>query len=273
MKRVVILTGSDLRHTFFRKYIAKESNIEVVASFCEGMERCMPSVVEKEADNVLRKKHLIAREQSERDFFGSFVENVTDNSNPVSLHRGEINSQRYVDRITDCGPDLLIAYGCSLIKDPLISAFKGCFLNVHLGLSPYYRGSGTNYWPLVNGEPEYVGATFMHINVGIDTGEIIHQIRARFVWGDMPVCIGNRLIIEMAKVYRDIIVNFERLKKMKQFKEHTTEKYYEKKDFSEKSVETLYKNFKEGLMEKYIYEERERCNKVPIIINPVIGVY
>tara|TARA_Y100000031_G_C8179429_1_gene365703 strand:- start:310 stop:495 length:186 start_codon:yes stop_codon:yes gene_type:complete len=50
-------------------------------------------------------------------------------------------------------------------------------------------------------------------------------------------------------------------------------KYYENKDFSEKSVETLYKNFKEGLMEKYIYEERERCNKASIIINPAIGAY
>jgi hypothetical protein len=77
----------------------------------------------------------------------------------------------------------------------------------------------------------------------------------------------------MAKVYRDIIVNFESLKRVKQFKEHKTGKYYESKDFSEKSVETLYKNFKEGLMEEYIYEERERCNKVPIFINPVIGAY
>jgi len=48
-----------------------------------------------------------------------------------------------------------------------------------LGLSPYYLGSGTNYWPLVNEKPEFVVATFMHIDTDIDTEEIIHQIRAK----------------------------------------------------------------------------------------------
>ena len=39
-----------------------------------------------------------------------------------------------------------------------------------------------------------VGATFMYIDAGIDTGEIIHQIRADIVIGDSPHSIGNRLI-------------------------------------------------------------------------------
>ena len=37
-------------------------------------------------------------------------------------------------------------------------------LNLHLGISPYYKGSGTNYFPLVNNEPQYVGATFMFLD-------------------------------------------------------------------------------------------------------------
>ena len=53
--------------------------------------------------------------------------------------------------------------------------FSRKFLNVHLGLSPYYRGSGTNVWPLINTEPDMVGATLC-IDAGIDNGEIIHQI-------------------------------------------------------------------------------------------------
>src|SRR5690606_10372264 len=102
----------------------------------------------------------------------------------------------------------------SLIREPLLSAFQGRFLNVHLGLSPYYRGSGTNFWPLVNGEPEFVGATFMHIDAGVDTGEVIHQIRARIFPGDTPHQIGNRLIADMARVYAALIRDFDRLERM-----------------------------------------------------------
>jgi len=271
MKRIVILTGSELRHVFFRKYIALSEGIQVINSYCEGQEKSLRTLVKKNGDpNDIRLKHLSAREQSEKDFFGLFVETTVDHSNPVYLPKGDINSPNYTQAIIDSKPDLLVAYGCSIIKEPLQSAFKGRFLNVHLGLSPYYRGSGTNYWPLVNGEPEYVGATFMHIDPGIDTGEIIHQIRAKVLWGDMPVQIGNRLIVQMSRVYRDIIINFDHLEKMPQLPKPPYEKVYKRKDFSRESVEKLYKNFQNGLVEKYLREESERCKKVPIIQNPTV---
>lgn len=273
MKRIVILTGSELRHVFFRKYIALSENIEVINSYCEGQEKSLRTLTEKdEITNDIRLKHLSAREQSEKDFFGLFVETPVDHSNSVYLSKGEINCQKYTEAVINSKPDLLIAYGCSIIREPLLSIFEGRFLNVHLGLSPYYRGSGTNYWPLVNGEPEYVGATFMYIDAGIDTGEIIHQVRAKYSWGDTPSQIGNRFIIEMSRVYRNIIVNFERLEKMPQLPIPSNERVYKKKDYTEESVVTLYRNFESGLIERYLNEEVDRCTKVPILTNPILDM-
>jgi methionyl-tRNA formyltransferase len=270
MKKIVILTGSELRHTFFRKYISMSDEIKVLGCYCEGTEKSLHAIIKEETNNILRARHLAARTQSEIDFFEPFVKYIPDHSNPVFIPKGKINSSEHTKAIIDANPDLLIAYGCSIIKEPLLSAFKGCFLNVHLGLSPYYRGAGTNYWPLVNNEPEYVGATFMHIDAGIDTGEIIHQTRAKIIWGDMPVQIGNRLIGKMSRVYRDIIVNFDDLKKMSQLKRAVSKKVYKIKDYSEESVAVLYENFQNGLVEKYIVEKINGCMKVPIIENPII---
>jgi len=173
----------------------------------------------------------------------------------------------YIRKIVASKPDLLIAYGCSIIKEPLLSLFSGRFINVHLGLSPYYRGSGTNYWPLVNNEPEYIGATFMYIDSGIDTGEVIHQIRAKCFWGDGPSQIGNRLILDMSKVYKDIINNFDSLKKMPQLPVPLNERFYKRRDYTEDSVLILYKNFYKNLIGKYLIERNDRCKKVPIIKN------
>jgi len=272
-KRIIILTNSELRHVFFRKYMALSEEIEVINSYCEGMEKSLRAMVEKENDNNnLRFKNLLAREQSEEDFFGLFYELNHDPYRllPILIPYGIINTPRYTQKIINSNPDLLVAYGCSLIKEPLLSAFQGRFLNVHLGLSPYYRGSGTNYWPLVNGEPEYVGATFMHMDAGIDTGEIIHQIRAKCCWGDTPHQIGNRLIVEMAKTYRRIVENFDRLERMPQLSVPPDAKLYRKRDYTEESVLTLRKNFRNGMIEKYLDEEAERCAKVPIIENPAL---
>jgi hypothetical protein len=48
MKRIVILTGSELRNKFFRKYIALYQNIEVINSFREGQEKSLRTVTEKQ---------------------------------------------------------------------------------------------------------------------------------------------------------------------------------------------------------------------------------
>jgi phosphoribosylglycinamide formyltransferase 1 len=274
MKKIVILTGSELRHTFFREYVALVPGIEVLASFCEGTEKSYKAFVEKQTEPTdLRGKHLIAREQSEIDSFDLFVKATEDKSNPFFLPKGQINDPAYIEKVIELKPDLLLAFGCSIIKGKLLDEFKGHFLNAHLGLSPYYRGSGTNYWPLVNGEPEFVGVTFMYIDPGIDTGEIIHQIRARIFWGDTPSSIGNRLIRDMAHVYSKLVLKFESLVRMIQPKTYEGEKVYKQSNYSEDSVEKIYKLFNDGLVEKYINEEEERVRKAPIIVNPALDRY
>jgi phosphoribosylglycinamide formyltransferase 1 len=267
-KKIIILTGSELRHTFFRKALGLVPGIEIVASYCEGEEKSLRSFVEKQTEPTdFRSRHLSAREQSEKDFFQLFVDDAEDKSNPILIPKGEINNDTHIENIIKLKPDLLVAYGCSLIKGKLLDEFKGKFLNAHLGISPYYRGSGTNYWPLVNGEPEYVGVTFMHIDPGIDTGEIVHQIRARIFWGDTPSMIGNRLIADMARVYAQIILKSDSLAKMSQFPQYPSEKVYKQKDYTEESVEKLYTLFNNGLIEKFLAEEEMRIAKVPIISN------
>ena len=91
-------------------------------------------------------------------------------------------------------------------KPDLIDAYKGKFLNVHLGLSPYYKGR-TNIFPIIDKRPEMVGATFMYIDQGIDTGDIIHQIQADYFVGDSVHSVGNRLIKKMTKCYADLCVS------------------------------------------------------------------
>jgi phosphoribosylglycinamide formyltransferase 1 len=270
LKKVIILTGAEMRHRFFRMSIARAQGFEVVRTYCEGLEQSLSQIVADDGQRSLRRRHVEARERAEEDFFGLFVNSVVDESNPVFIKKGEINSASHTDAIVNSGADLLVSYGCSIIHERLINAFQGRFINVHLGLSPYYRGCGTNFWPLVNGEPEMVGATFMHIDPGVDTGEIIHQIRAKYVWGDTPSTVGNRLIRDMTASYRRIITNFSGLDKLPQPAVPANVRLYRRSDFSEESVEQLYDKFNDGLVEEYLENEAARCAKGPIVRNPVL---
>lgn len=269
MRRVVVLTGSELRHAFVRKAIALDPDLEVVRTYCEGLEKSLARRIDPAAPGADRQlAHVEARAASEEDFFRPFVELTPDRSNPVFIPKGTINDAAHVDAIRALAPDVLVAYGCSIIKAPLLEAFDGRFLNAHLGLSPYYRGAGTNFWALVNGEPELVGTTFMHIDAGVDTGKIIHQLRARVFPGDTPHQIGNRLIADTVASYVQVIHRFDALPDPPEIPEPASPRYYRQKDFTPEATDRLYAAFADGLVDRYLREREARIRAAPIAENP-----
>ena len=273
MKNVIILTGSEPRHSFFRKAIALSGACTVVRSYCEGLEQSLEARLDRQdatADGVQRH-HVAARAQSEADFFALFNHFAEDRSHPQFLPKGAVNDEAHVGEIVSKAPDLIAAFGCSLIKQPLIGAFEGRFLNAHLGLSPYYRGSGTNFFAMVDGALEYVGATFMFLDAGIDTGDIIHQIRARVYPGDTPHQIGNRLIGDVAMVYGELIARFDGLAPMAQPAEAEMVRLCKRDDFTEEATRHLYRQFAGGAVARYLNESEAREAAVPIIRNPKLA--
>jgi phosphoribosylglycinamide formyltransferase 1 len=250
-RTVVILTAGETRHTYFRMKIAAQSHIDVLASFCESNEQSLTNrTSENEASSALQNFHAQARAKSETDFFGDAVAAMQDRSKPITVKKGAINDTACVEEIIRLSPDLLVCYGSSLIRSELLQKFRGRFLNAHLGLSPYYRGSGTNVWPLINREPHMVGVTFMHLDEGIDTGEIIHQIRADVCLGDSPHSIGNRLIRKMTACYADLINRFEHLKPQAQ--PQAQGRLYLRKHFDEAACAALYRNLGSTMLADYL---------------------
>lgn len=70
--------------------------------------------------------------------------------------------------------DLAVVFGASYIRAPLIEALIELgALNIHMGTSPYYRGSSCNFWALYDERPEYVGATIHMLGRGLDSGSIL----------------------------------------------------------------------------------------------------
>lgn len=271
-KKIILITGSELRHEFFRKFISMHKNISTLSTFCESTKGNLSEFIDSEIKtNDLRKLHLSTREFYERDFFKVFCDAIEDKSNPIFIDKGDINHQDIVSSIIDLNPDLIISYGCSIIRSELLEFFSGRFLNIHLGLSPYYRGSGTNFWPFVNNELQFIGTTFMHIDKGVDTGEIIHQIRGEICFDDNIHQIGNRLIKDSIVECVKLIQSFNQLEKMNQLEINQNEKrYYKKKDFTEESLEIAYKNISEGSLLKYLRNKTKFEKEYPIIKNPKI---
>ena len=194
--KIIILTANEERHKFFRKFVNNQRKIDVCLAICENNEgRQFKQILSSKLSSKIQKKHFKDRMKLEKKFFFKFNKKLKKPKETLIVNRGEINkNNKILKKIFKINPNFIISFGCGLISNKIISKFKNKFINIHLGLSPYYRGSGSNYWPLVNNEPQLVGATFMKIDGGIDTGPILHQIRAEMFKNDTIHDIGNRLI-------------------------------------------------------------------------------
>ena len=135
-------------------------------------------------------------------------------------------------------------------------------MNIHLGLSPFYRGQATNFCAFVNDELHFIGATFHKIDKGIDTGPIIHQMRARIFKDDNVHSIGNRLIKDLKKSLIKILLNFENLKSFK--KKNLKAKYYKSSDFNDQSIIQMHYNYKKKIIPKYLKQKKNLFKKYPI---------
>ena len=85
------------------------------------------------------------------------------------------NNVEFRSRLEQIQPDaiLVVAYGRIIHKWMLDLPHFGN-LNLHGSLLPKYRGAAPIQWAVANGEPT-TGVTTMHLDEGLDTGDILMQ--------------------------------------------------------------------------------------------------
>lgn len=106
-------------------------------------------------------------------FFDQPLDHLTKDVDILEVE--DVNSSEVTDFILARVPSLVIVSGTSLLKDHIIRLLKGRMVNIHVGITPEYRGAHGGFWALYNGEPEMVGVTVHLIDSGIDTGAILFQ--------------------------------------------------------------------------------------------------
>lgn len=107
--------------------------------------------------------------------FADFHELGNQYNIPVFEVTDKINSYR--EEIEKFKPDFLLVIGWYYMIPKTIReiAPKGC-AGVHASLLPKYRGGAPLVWAIINGEKE-TGVTFFYFDEGVDSGDIIAQIK------------------------------------------------------------------------------------------------
>ena len=110
---------------------------------------------------------------SERNIFGD-IRFLPNNVRTLIVKSGDLNKLDKIQIIEALNSDIYVVFGSSYIKGWLIDFLvEQRAINIHMGLSPYYRGSSCNFWALYDNNPSYVGATIHLLSKGLDSGPIL----------------------------------------------------------------------------------------------------
>jgi methionyl-tRNA formyltransferase len=101
--------------------------------------------------------------------------------------------EAFLGALRDLRPDLIAvtAYGQILPQSLLDLPRFGC-LNVHTSLLPRYRGAAPIQWAILNGDAE-TGVTIMKMDAGLDTGDILAQVKTPIHPEDNSETLHDRL--------------------------------------------------------------------------------
>ena len=136
---------------------------------------------------------------------------------PPSLRRNgkyPAEATAAIDLLRATPHDVMVvaAYGLILPQEVLDIAPHGC-INIHASLLPRWRGAAPIHRAIEAGDTE-TGITLMHMDVGLDTGAMISEVRTPIHDDDTTATLHDRLAEAGARLVVEALAELERSGKL-----------------------------------------------------------
>ena len=163
-------------------------------------------LVEKDRQNFIR--HFNERSLAETRAFitkDSFEDKC--NVRIELIQSNQLNTPKVAELVEKFAADCCFIFGADLIRSPLFEALPKTKINLHLGLSPWYRGAATLFWPFYFLAPQ-LRRDLYHIDEKPDSGNIV-QCCPILEPADGIHDVGVKAVIQAKK---DVRLIFEKFK-------------------------------------------------------------
>jgi len=258
--KVLLISGNHPRHLFVQETFLE--NKMVCKAIVMERENLIPSpplnISNHDKNNFI--KHFENRYNVEKKTYGQLKpENVFSNIEVLYVTPNELNSNKSSKFVEKFDPDIAFIFGPDIIKPPLYTALPRFSINLHLGLSPWYKGSATLFWPFYFLEPQFVGVTFHQIIQRADAGSILHQSVPEISMGDGIHDVGANAV---KKAKDDLYNLIDLLLKNKWVlrDQKSTGRLFLTKDFIPIHLRVIYDLFNDKIVDAYLNGELGQKN-------------
>ena len=266
---LLVIAGTQLRHRYFLSLIDKYFKIKGIVYYKRKLiqETTNHKKTIDPIDIELEKKHFKNLSNKEKEYFSKAVKSFNDSSIPQLIVSGQnqLNHYKTIDWVKSKNADVIIDYGSGILSKKFLDICPEWTINLHGGLSPYYKGSATLFWPFYFQQPELAGITYHMIDSKIDHGSIIQHFRPIIKLSDTLHDIGCRAIKDGTLIGIKLLKKLQQKGSLDLYPQNITGKLFLEKDYRPSHIKTVYDLWENGLIKKYLKNKKYYDDKYHFI--------
>ena len=169
--KITLFTSNQPRHINLINSISEFA--DETYAVVEGSTISPEQVKNSQVSSPNMREYMLNVRTAESQVFGK-ARIISKQVKTLNIKYGDLNYLIKKDLNQALKSDIFVVFGSSFIKGWLAQYLvEKSALNLHMGLSPYYRGAACNFWAIYDSLPNYVGATIHYLSKGLDSGPII----------------------------------------------------------------------------------------------------
>jgi hypothetical protein len=251
--KITLFTSNQGRHNYLINLFSKFCDELFVVQECGTI---FPGVIPGQYSvSETIKKYFENVNAAQKKLLGnSYVNNLKKNIKILPILYGDLNKCSLSFLSDFLNSDIYVIFGSSYIKSELIDfLIEKKTINIHTGVSPYYKGRDCNFWALYDNNPHLVGGTIHMLSKGLDNGPILYHSMSNLksnpfdytmstvksAFHSIAERIKNKSIFNIEPVIQDKSKEIRYSKKL-EFNEEVVKNYFNKTiDLNSKQFDNL----------------------------------
>ncbi|MFC4348793.1 formyltransferase family protein [Kordiimonas lipolytica] len=247
--KIVFFTGNHRRHAFMARTLAATGHLAAIIR--EERALFLPEPPEDLAPDLqaLYRTHFERHIASEEKFYGLAE---WPDVPLMSIDPADCNSKEVQAFIKKQAPDLLLSYGCHKLSDETLACATSERWNIHGGLSPWYKGAITHFWPSYMLEPQMTGMTLHDLTNQLDAGAVVHQCVAELVRGDGLHDLACRAVLSLAADLPALVARLAAGHEIAKKDHKTSGKLWPSGDWRPEHLRMVYEVYGDRIVDMYL---------------------
>ena len=247
------MCGSHLRHIYLASDLLEADRLDALV--IEEREDFVPQPDPSWLPHYqeLFRHHFERRKDCENRYFGSAnLETLESHVETLHVAKGELNERRTIDFLskhTDC---ILISYGVHQLDEAVLSMFPQRCFNIHGGLSPWFRGNTTLFWPFYFLKPNYAGMTIHRLSSKLDGGDILHHSLPVLEYGDGIHDVACKAVIQVVHDICKILELADAGHEIKCHPQKGSGKLFVTQDWTPQTLTVIYDLYKDRIVDHFL---------------------